>query len=271
MAYALIMKFDAAEVALLALVLATPSAAFAPVTNVRRSRALGQPLQTPPATCALPSLTAPVSGVSNIITGVSSTSHQHSVRWRLAGTGPSYDDVVAEIGGEDADGEDDEEDDRDGDEEGEVGGKKKKKSKKVSSGDKQKVKLEAEVTFFEGGPDPSEMVAPAVSILTVIGIVPFSASVARQAWVKYTITSRRIKVVSGWGGKDTTEVVYPDIVNMVYVWRFFGRCGDVVITLRDGSKLEIRSLPDFEKNYQYIFDRTSARCQAESQVMTIPE
>lgn len=86
-------------------------------------------------------MTAPVSGVSNIITGVSSTSHQHSVRWRLAGTGPSYDDVVAEIGGEDADGEDDEEDDRDGDEEGEVGGKKKKKSKKVSSGDKQKVNI----------------------------------------------------------------------------------------------------------------------------------
>lgn len=49
--------------------------------------------------------------------------------------------MVAEIGGEDADGEDDEEDDRDGDEEGEVGGKKKKKSKKVSSGDKQKVNI----------------------------------------------------------------------------------------------------------------------------------
>lgn len=56
------------------------------------------------------------------------------------------------------------------------------------------VKLEAEVTFFEGGPDPSELAAPAISILTVIGIVPFSAAVARQVWVKYAITSRRIKV-----------------------------------------------------------------------------
>ncbi|CAN0288307.1 unnamed protein product, partial [Scytosiphon promiscuus] len=84
-------------------------------------------------------------------------------------------------------------------------------------------KLEAEVTFFEGGPDASEVVAPAISILTVIGLVPFSAALARQAWVKYTLTSRRIKIVSGWNGKDTTEVVYPDIVDMVYVWRFFGR------------------------------------------------
>lgn len=31
------------------------------------------------------------------------------------------------------------------------------------------------------------------------------------------------QIVSGWNGKDTTEVVYPDIVDMVYVWRFFGR------------------------------------------------
>lgn len=38
-----------------------------------------------------------------------------------------------------------------------------------------------------------------------------------------------------------------------------GRCGDLVLTLRDGSKLEIRSLPDFERNYNYIRERTSAR------------
>lgn len=37
----------------------------------------------------------------------------------------------------------------------------------------------------------------------------------------YSCRSRQI--VSGWGGKDTTEVVYPDIVDMKYVWRFFGR------------------------------------------------
>lgn len=37
------------------------------------------------------------------------------------------------------------------------------------------------------------------------------------------------------------------------------RCGDLVLTLRDGSKLEIRSLPDFERNYNYIRERTSAR------------
>jgi hypothetical protein len=76
---------------------------------------------------------------------------------------------------------------------------------------KDKVKLEPEVVFFEGPPHWSEVVVPAISILTVIGttiglvrawacrrggaltarhgtahvtgIFPFAASVARQIWV----------------------------------------------------------------------------------------
>ncbi|CAN0411948.1 unnamed protein product, partial [Ectocarpus fasciculatus] len=145
----------------------SPAAAFVPSAASRaaigRSRALPQTSQP---TCA------PADKSS------AKVFHSSGVG-ALFGTGPSYTDVVSETEG-----------DEDGDEEG---GKKKKKGKK-SGGDKEKVKLEAEVTFFEGGPDPSEVVAPAVSILTVIGIVPFSAALARQAWVKYTLTSRRIKV-----------------------------------------------------------------------------
>ncbi|CAM9495787.1 unnamed protein product [Chrysoparadoxa australica] len=136
-----------------------------------------------------------------------------------------------------------------GDAEGSTGGK------------KEKVKLEAEVTFFEGGPDVTETFVPALSVITVIGVIPFAASLARQAWVRYTITSRRVKVVSGIQGKDTTEIVYPDIKRMVYVWRMFGRCGDVVMELKDGSKLELRSLPNFEENYAYIYSRTSDECK----------
>lgn len=235
------MKAVDTTITLIALAVLTPAAAFAPSassrTAIRRNRGISQKSQQ--QACA-PRADQPEAGFHGV--GVVGSS-------ALFGTGPSFSDVVSETEGGDA-------------EEGS-----KKKSKKKSGGDKEKVKLEAEVTFFEGGPDPSEVVAPAVSILTVIGIVPFSAALARQAWVKYTLTSRRIKIVSGWNGKDTTEVVYPDIVDMVYVWRFFGRCGDLVLTLRDGSKLEIRSLPDFERNYNYIRERTSASCQEKSPVL----
>jgi len=79
------------------------------------------------------------------------------------------------------------------------------------------------------------------------GIIPFAASVARQIWVgkddsiiagrnvrfadtditisyllrqvRYKITSRRISVTSGTGGKDLTEVIYPDIARMAFVFR----------------------------------------------------
>ncbi|CAM9775164.1 unnamed protein product [Scytosiphon promiscuus] len=232
------MKVVDATIVLIAVASLSPATAFAPSaasrTTIRRNRALNQRSQQSCPAAEKPSQ-AGFHGV-----GVAGPS-------ALFGTGPSFSDVVNETeggGGEESSS--------------------KKSKKKKSGGEKEKVKLEAEVTFFEGGPDASEVVAPAISILTVIGLVPFSAALARQAWVKYTLTSRRIKIVSGWNGKDTTEVVYPDIVDMVYVWRFFGRCGDLVLTLRDGSKLEIRSLPDFERNYNYIRERTSASCQEKS-------
>jgi hypothetical protein len=57
----------------------------------------------------------------------------------------------------------------------------------------------------------------------------------KKQQVKYKITSRRISVTSGVGGKDLTEVIYPDIAKVNYVFRcvcccvvvwllFFFRC-----------------------------------------------
>lgn len=66
---------------------------------------------------------------------------------------------------------------------------------------KEKAILAPEEVFFEGPPSWTEMVIPGISILTVIGIVPFIATATRQAWVKYKITSRRISVTSGFNGQ----------------------------------------------------------------------
>jgi hypothetical protein len=68
---------------------------------------------------------------------------------------------------------------------------------------KEKAILAPEEVFFEGPPSWTEMVIPGISILTVIGIVPFIATATRQAWVKYKITSRRISVTSGFNGQVT--------------------------------------------------------------------
>jgi len=130
--------------------------------------------------------------------------------------------------------------------------------------EKKKVVIGPEEVFFEGPPSWTEVVVPAISVLTVIGIIPFAAAVSRQAWVKFKITNRRLSVTSGFGGKDQTEVAYPEIKDMKYIYRAFGAAGDVAITLRDGSKLELRSLPNFEENYRYIYSQLSPSAQAAS-------
>ena len=131
----------------------------------------------------------------------------------------------------------------------------------------EKPPLEPETVFFEGPPSWTELVVPAISVLTVIGIVPFAASVARQVWVRYKITSRRISVQSGFGGNDFSEIIYSDIVNCKYVFRSGGEVGDLVIELKDGSKLEMRHVPEFRKIYKYIISKISPEAQEASFTM----
>lgn len=115
-----------------------------------------------------------------------------------------------------------------------------------------KNKLEPENIFFQGPPSLSEIVIPALSILTVVGIIPFFATLVRQFWVRYTITNRRISVDSGFQGKERVEIVYRDIKKISKITRFGGLTADVVIVLKDNARLELRSLPEWEKNMEYI-------------------
>lgn len=116
---------------------------------------------------------------------------------------------------------------------------------------KSAASLAPEETFYEGPPAITETIVPTISILTVIGIIPAAAAWARQAWVRYKITNRRIRVTSGVGGKEMAEIVYPDIVEIRTVKRLFGD-GDMVAFLRDGAKFEMRNIPDFEKTLDFI-------------------
>mmetsp|Transcript_31504 Transcript_31504/g.97244 ORF Transcript_31504/g.97244 Transcript_31504/m.97244 type:complete len:199 (+) Transcript_31504:140-736(+) len=127
--------------------------------------------------------------------------------------------------------------------------------------------LEAETLFFEGPPSATELIVPGIAILTVIGIIPFAAALARQFWVKYKITSRRISVQSGLGGNDFTELIYQDIAGLKYVYRGSNEVGDMVIELRDGAKLEMRHVPKFQEIYKYIFERCTPEAQESSFAM----
>jgi len=118
----------------------------------------------------------------------------------------------------------------------------------------EKTLNEKEKTFFEGPPSKSELIIPFISILTVIGIIPFITTLFRQFWVSYKITNRRISVKSGFQGNNKVEIVYRDIKKVSYITRFGGITADLVILLKDNARLEIRSLPDWEKNIKFIKD-----------------
>lgn len=144
-----------------------------------------------------------------------------------------------------------------------IGGKGKKpsRSRKFRPGagggaQVQKKKLEPETVFLETGPSNLELIVPTLSILTVIGIIPFVAAVSRAAWVRFKFTSRRISISSGFQGKDQTEVIYRDIEMVKYVRRM-GDAADCVLTLRDGAKLELRAVPQFDKIFEYIMEKVS--------------
>jgi Bacterial PH domain len=120
----------------------------------------------------------------------------------------------------------------------------------------EKSALAAEEVYYEGPPAITETIAPTISILTVVGIIPAAAAWARQAWVRYRITNRRIRVTSGIGGKDMAEIVYADIVELRTAKRLFGD-GDLVAFLRDGAKFEMRNIPNFDDAIEFILKQVS--------------
>lgn len=162
----------------------------------------------------------------------------------------------------------------------ETGGKRGKSKRGKRKGGIEDVKerkasatLAPEEIHYEGPPAITETIVPTVSILTVVGIVPAAAAWARQAWVRYKITSRRIRVTSGINGNDMSEIVYPDIVELRTAKRLFGD-GDLVAFLRDGARFEVRNIPNFDDAIEFILkqvDEDVAENYRKKGDVTLPE
>ena len=116
-----------------------------------------------------------------------------------------------------------------------------------------------EETFYEGGPAKGDLIFNLLLGLTLIGI-PFAVgAIVRAVWLRFKITSRRISVSGGWMGKDRSQVVYSQLREVRCVPRGFGAWGDMVLVLTDGSRLEMRSVPNFREVETYILERIKVR------------
>lgn len=121
-----------------------------------------------------------------------------------------------------------------------------------------------EDVFYEGGPHIGDLIVNLLLGFTIICLPLTVGAITRALWLRYRITSRRISVTGGWMGRDRTDLIYNEISKIVTVPRGIGLWGDMVVTLNDGSRLELRSMPRFREVYEYINERISPKAKAAS-------
>ncbi|MEM9163957.1 MAG: PH domain-containing protein [Cyanobacteria bacterium P01_F01_bin.4] len=124
----------------------------------------------------------------------------------------------------------------------------------------------SEEVYYEGGPHIGDLIFNVLLAFTVICIPLTVGAIVRAIWLRYRITSRRISVTAGWMGRNRTDLIYSEVAKIVTVPRGLGLWGDMVITLKDGSRLELRSLPRFRELYDQMMEKVSAKARAASGV-----
>ena len=116
-----------------------------------------------------------------------------------------------------------------------------------------------ETTFYEGGPHIGDLIVNILLAFTVICLPLTIGAIVRALWLRYRITNRRISVTGGWMGRDRTDIIYAEITKVVKIPRGIGLWGDIVLTLKDKSRLEMRAVPKFRETSNYIAEQVAAK------------
>lgn len=116
-----------------------------------------------------------------------------------------------------------------------------------------------EEVYYEGGPHIGDLILNILIGLTVVGIPLTVGAIVRALWLRYRITDKRISVTGGWMGRDRSDAIYSEITKIVKVPRGIGIWGDMVVTLKNGSRIEMRAVPKYREMYDYISERVAAK------------
>ncbi|MEM7769795.1 MAG: PH domain-containing protein [Cyanobacteria bacterium P01_A01_bin.37] len=109
-----------------------------------------------------------------------------------------------------------------------------------------------EEVFLESGPHIGDLIFNIALGFTVICLPLTVAAIVRAIWLRYRITSRRVSITGGWMGRERSDIIHSEIAKIVTVPRGLGLWGDMVLTLKDGSRLELRAIPRFREVYEYL-------------------
>lgn len=121
-----------------------------------------------------------------------------------------------------------------------------------------------EDVYYEGGPHIGDLIFNIGLAFTIICIPLTVGAIVRALWLRYRITDRRISITGGWMGRDRTDIIYSEIAKIVTVPRGLGAWGDMVVTLKDGSRIEMRAVPKFRDLYDFITDKLSPNAKVAS-------
>ncbi|KAG0467015.1 hypothetical protein HPP92_018029 [Vanilla planifolia] len=105
--------------------------------------------------------------------------------------------------------------------------------------------------FFDGGSHYGDLVTNLLLGFTLIWLPLTIAAVSRAFFLRYRITNRRVTVISGFTGQDRSDFPYSAIKDVQAVPRLIGEWGDIVVTLKDGTKVDIRGMPRFRMVADY--------------------
>eukprot|EP00877_Chromochloris_zofingiensis_P014006 jgi/Chrzof1/885/Cz01g32200.t1 len=110
-----------------------------------------------------------------------------------------------------------------------------------------------ETTFYEGSGAPAEL---AISLLLGLLIIPIPltiASIGRRLWISYRFTNKRIIVTNTSPlFSRQVQVAYKNIKEIRSAPRALGLWGDMVVFLKDGSRLEIAGLEKYQDIRRHI-------------------
>ncbi|XP_074298302.1 uncharacterized protein LOC141629155 [Silene latifolia] len=112
-------------------------------------------------------------------------------------------------------------------------------------------KTAKEIIFFDAGAHYGDLVANLLLGFTLLWLPLTLAAVSRAFFLRYRFTNLRVTVISGFTGQDRSDFSYKVIKDVQVVPRFIGEWGDIVITLKDGTVVDMRSVPNFREIAKY--------------------
>ncbi|QDZ20287.1 hypothetical protein A3770_04p28050 [Chloropicon primus] len=117
-----------------------------------------------------------------------------------------------------------------------------------------------ETVFYEGRPSAGDLAVNVALGATLLWLPLSIAAVGRFAWVNYKITDKRISVSNTSpvaNDESQLDCPYAQVSDVSAIGRGLGLWGDMVVKLKDGSKIEIRSIDRWQEVRDYILARVA--------------